>query len=124
MTFLITLLLATTILFNTNVEAQTTLTCASWAAHSDVQRAFYVMGFMHGIEVAEQVNGGVAIWPVDHRVGSIEIEMNIECAKPQNAKLQFSEAMMKIMAEKSHGALNYNPAPPPPTGFKMQPVKK
>jgi hypothetical protein len=73
--------------------------CSRWKTLPETARLLYLVGYSHGAGAtsgAFNVPGNQIYWPKGHRIGSVFIEMNIECDRPENTKLPFWEAMINI----------------------------
>jgi hypothetical protein len=74
-------------------------TCVAWHSYTETERLSFVSGWMHGVVAANQSTSEEImskLWPRGHRVGSVALEMDVECQKPANRNAALMHVMMQI----------------------------
>lgn len=81
-------------------EENLTETCKFWNMLGEQDRNMYLLGWLDAMHSADKITSDEILsklWPDGHRVGSVEIEMNVECRKPDNIKMTIAESLMRIV---------------------------
>jgi hypothetical protein len=95
----LTILLLALFLAAPGFAAENPSTCASWNRYHENSKTQFVHGWLRGAEAADNLTPDVImsnLWPTDHRVGSVVIEMDVECEKPTSRNGSLSQTMIRI----------------------------
>jgi hypothetical protein len=81
------------------------LTCTNWNSESRSSNVSLVWGWLEGLQAAlalsvttsDQDNDVISmLWPTGHRVGSVVVEMDVECKKTINRNQTVQQSLKNI----------------------------
>ena len=80
-------------------------TCKHWSRMTEMEKVFFVAGYMGGVESAAIISRDPfiveALWPTGHRVGSVVIEIDVACKEDRFATAYLEVVIGAIAAKKN-----------------------
>jgi hypothetical protein len=86
-------------------------TCVLWRQMEGLHKQYFLIGWIKSMEMAKavaeafvdepvviEIRGAldVSLWPKGHRLGSLVVEMDVECGKPENRNQGLGHSMVNI----------------------------
>jgi hypothetical protein len=78
--------------------------CAAWTEMDEMARSTFLMGWHVGAKTADALAKGnimPLLWPTGHRLGSVKIEIDVRCEKPENRSTHLGDIIMLIALQKN-----------------------
>jgi hypothetical protein len=82
----------------------TTDTCGGWNSSHEHVRIGLVVGWLKGVEAADKLTSDIIIpelWQAGHRVGSVVLEIDVQCARIENRDAKVGHLIQAMAREKN-----------------------
>jgi hypothetical protein len=80
--------------------------CTEWNGIGSTQlvKRAYLYGWLQGTEAADKLTKEVImpdLWPTGHRVGSLELEIDVNCKRAENRNVEVGELIRRVSSQKN-----------------------
>jgi hypothetical protein len=78
--------------------------CVGWNNFIEIEKSAWLVGWLRGIMAADNLTKDLImpdLWPTGHRVGSVVVEIDVKCRRPENKNALLSDLIQVIAREKN-----------------------